>query len=343
MSLPLPARRLVQTAIGVLTTHSTNDSPVCSNVEPFAPSPLPPTIHPKTPCLVESLQLGQELEAQAGPALRRDPTPRERTEALQAHVGAHRWRLHLRGGDPGIREAHRRRGGATKAGMAGYELSDVREHKMRALDPDPRWRVRWQRRQVMQMVRGGKKLTKEQKIKLAEKDLTYQSENMETSTKKLVHLARQIAGKPIDEAITQMRYTKKKTGKMLVYYLEEARDRAIVARGMGLGKANGQTFAEPKQIQTKDGKWMEVSDPTQLYVDQAWVGKGPWRGYRIQYHARGRSSGMWHPSTHINFVLKEEKTRIRQHQERVDKQAKAKPWVHLPNRPVTSQRQHYSW
>lgn len=199
-----------------------------------------------------------------------------------------------------IQEADRRtaaEGGATKAGMAGYELSDVKEHKMRALDPDPRWRVRWQRRQVMQMVRGTKKLTKEQKIRLAEKQVTYQSENMETSTKKLVHLAHQIAGKPIDEAITQMRYTKKKTGKMLVYYLEEARDQAIVSRGMGLGKANGQTFAQPKQIRTKDGKHMQVSDPTQLYVDQAWVGKGPWRGYRIQYHARGRSSAMWHPST----------------------------------------------
>lgn len=188
--------------------------------------------------------------------------------------------------------------GATKASMAGYELSNIKEHKMRALDPDPRWRVRWQRRQVMQMVRnGGKKLSKDQQIRLVEKDLTFQSENMETSMKKLVHLAHQIAGKPIEEAITQMRYTKKKTGKQLVYYLEEARDRAIVSRGMGLGKANGQTFAEPKQIQTKDGKWMEVSDPTQLYVDQAWVGKGPWRGYRIRYHARGRSSAMWHPST----------------------------------------------
>ncbi|KAK8068991.1 hypothetical protein PG994_005607 [Apiospora phragmitis] len=233
--------------------------------------------------------------------------------------------------------------GASQASMAGYQLSNVKEHKMRALDPDPRWRVRWQRRKVMQMVRNGKKLTKDQKIKLAEKDLLFSSDNMETSTKKLVHLAHQIAGKPIEEAITQMRYTKKKTGKILVYYLEEARDRAIVSRGMGLGKATGQTFKEPKQIQTKDGEWMEVSDPTQLYVDQAWVGKGPGRGYRLHYHARGRMTRLFRPSAHINFVLKEEKTRIRQHQERVEKQAKAKPWVHLPNRPVTAQRQHYSW
>ncbi|KAK8085172.1 ribosomal protein L22/L17 [Apiospora hydei] len=312
MSLPLPARRLVQTARSAATSS--------------------PSLH------LRYLQpYTQKRHASWNPfSWGKSSKPKQDPLSAEIQRRENEQKLFKR-------MSERTGGGATKAGMAGYELSDVKEHKMRALDPDPRWRVRWQRRQVMQMVRNGKKLTKEQKIKLAEKDLAYQSENMETSSKKLVHLARQIAGKPIDEAITQMRYTKKKTGKMLVYYLEEARDQAIVSRGMGLGKVNGQTFAEPKQIQTKDGKWMEVSDPTQLYVDQAWVGKGPWRGYRIQYHARGRSSAMWHPSTHINFVLKEEKTRIRQHQERVDKQAKAKPWVHLPNRPVTSQRQHYSW
>jgi len=45
----------------------------------------------------------------------------------------------------------------------------------------------------------------------------------------------------------------------------------------------------------------------------------------------------------INFVLKEEKTRIRQHMERVAKKAAADPWVHLPNRPVYGQRPYYSW
>ncbi|KAK7991622.1 ribosomal protein L22/L17 [Apiospora saccharicola] len=332
MSLPLPARRLVQTARSATTSS--------------------PSLH-----LRYLLPHTQKRHASWNPfswgkksAPKQDPLSAEITRR-ENETKLFKRMSDRTGGDSifedEIQDAEKRAtaegSGATKAGMAGYELSDVKEHKMRALDPDPRWRVRWQRRQVMQMVRGTKKLTKDQKIRLKEKEVTYQSENMETSAKKLVHLAHQIAGKPIDEAITQMRYTKKKTGKMLVYYLEEARDKAIVSRGMGLGKANGQTFAQPKQIRTKDGKHMEVSDPTQLYVDQAWVGKGPWRGYRIQYHARGRSSAMWHPSTHINFVLKEEKTRIRQHEERVDKQAKAKPWVHLPNRPVTAQRQHYSW
>ncbi|KAK8098378.1 mitochondrial 54S ribosomal protein uL22m [Apiospora kogelbergensis] len=333
MSLPLPARRLVQTARSATTSS--------------------PSLH-----LRYLLPSTQKRHASWNPfSWGKSSKPKQDPLSLELTRRENEQKIYKRMSDrtsgdsifeDEIQDAERRNEpegeGATKASMAGYELSNIKEHKMRALDPDPRWRVRWQRRQVMQMVRnGGKKLSKDQQIRLVEKDLTFQSENMETSMKKLVHLAHQIAGKPIEEAITQMRYTKKKTGKQLVYYLEEARDRAIVSRGMGLGKANGQTFAEPKQIQTKDGKWMEVSDPTQLYVDQAWVGKGPWRGYRIRYHARGRSSAMWHPSTHINFVLKEEKTRIRQHQERVDKQAKAKPWVHLPNRPVTAQRQHYSW
>lgn len=42
-------------------------------------------------------------------------------------------------------------------------------------------------------------------------------------------------------------------------------------------------------------------------------------------------------------MLKEEKTRIREFQEREAKKAAKKPWVHLPNRPVTAQRSYYCW
>jgi hypothetical protein len=45
----------------------------------------------------------------------------------------------------------------------------------------------------------------------------------------------------------------------------------------------------------------------------------------------------------INFVLKEEKTRIREHQEREAKAYRKGPWIPHPDRPVTAQRQHYSW
>jgi hypothetical protein len=45
----------------------------------------------------------------------------------------------------------------------------------------------------------------------------------------------------------------------------------------------------------------------------------------------------------ISLVLKEEKTRIREHRERVAKKYRQGPWVHLPDRPVTAQRPFYSW
>jgi ribosomal protein L22 len=180
------------------------------------------------------------------------------------------------------------------AGQGGF--SRAREHMARALDPDPRWRVRWQRRKVMQMVRSGGKLTKEQRIRMSEKEITLKSESLPTSTKKLMFLTRQIAGKTVDDAITQMRYSKKKPAPDVMHVLKEARDRAIVSRGMNLGQVNGQLFDRPRKIQTKDGRWLEVADPTSLYVAQAWVGKGPPRGARMQYHARGRMSRMLKPT-----------------------------------------------
>ncbi|KAI4600877.1 54S ribosomal protein L22, mitochondrial [Pestalotiopsis sp. 9143b] len=232
----------------------------------------------------------------------------------------------------------------TEGGAAAYSgPSRAKEHMARALDPDPRWRIRWQRKKVMQMVRSGGKVTKEQHIKMTEKEILQKSENLNTSTKKLMFLSRQIQGKTLDEALTQMRYSKKKTASEVSYVLKEARDRAIVSRGMGLGQVNGQLLDKPRQIQDKEGKWLEVSDPTRLYIDQAWVGKGPPRGMRIQYHARGRMSRMMKPSAHLTVILKEEKTRLRQYDDKLKKEAKAKPWVHLPNRPVTAQRPYYTW
>lgn len=184
--------------------------------------------------------------------------------------------------------------------------SRMREHMERALDPDPRWRIRWQKKKVAQMVRdqGREKTPRElrlERIRATEKRQASTSSVMATSTKKLVHLAHQIVGKPVDDAITQMRYSKKKAAREVRWQLEEARDMAIATRGMGLGAAPGakegeRVFDKPKKIQDKDGNWMEVADPTSLYVDESWVGKGPFRGGRIQYHSRGRMSMMWRPT-----------------------------------------------
>ncbi|KAI1761961.1 ribosomal protein L22 [Hypoxylon sp. FL1150] len=239
-------------------------------------------------------------------------------------------------------------GGGGLGGGIG-SATRVKEHVERAENPDPRWRVRFLKKKLMQMARTDptRPLPREQRIRLSEKQHTSASPPLPTSTKKLVHLSHQIVGRTVDEAITQMRYSKKKMAREVKWQLEDARDRAIAAHGMGLGAPAAATATQdngkPRKIQTKDGRWIEVRDPTTLYVDESWVTKGPWRGQRIQYHARSRMSMEWRPSASISLVLKEEKTRIRKHDEKVEAQAKKAPWVHLPNRPVTAQRQYYSW
>ncbi|CRK37024.1 hypothetical protein BN1708_007279 [Verticillium longisporum] len=180
-----------------------------------------------------------------------------------------------------------------------------------------------------------------------ERQMTHKSPFLETSTKKLVMLARQIQGKTLQDALTQMTYSKKKMAREVKFQLEEARDFAVVSRGMGLGKAGaasgGDKDAAVIKVKTKDGQSLKITDPSSLYVAEAWVNKGPSRNRRIEFKGRGRTGVIISPSTGISVVLKEEKTRIREHNERVAKEAKRKPWVHLPNRPVTAQRPYYSW
>lgn len=65
--------------------------------------------------------------------------------------------------------------------------------------------------------------------------------------KKLAPLARQIAGKPIDEAILQMRFSKKKVAQEVREHLIEAKHEAIVARGMGLGHLEQETSDQAPQ------------------------------------------------------------------------------------------------
>ncbi|KAJ0161897.1 hypothetical protein CTA2_5433 [Colletotrichum tanaceti] len=216
------------------------------------------------------------------------------------------------------------------------------------LDPDPRSRLRWERKKVIQMVRRNGRISRAERIAQTEKELAHKSPFLETSVKKLVHLARQIQGKTLEDAVLQMSYSKKKMAAEVKYQLEEARDLAVVTRGMGLGSSKVKTKGvnvetRPIKLQTKDGKSLTVEDPTRLYVAQAWVGRGPWRSKGIDYKGRGRFGIIHSPSTSISVVLKEEKTRIREHSEKLAKQARRKPWVHLPDRPVTAQRPYYSW
>lgn len=179
----------------------------------------------------------------------------------------------------------------------------TKENMAMVVDPDPRSRVRWQRKKVIQMVRRNGRLTRDESIQMSERELLHKSEFMPTSVKKLVMLARQIAGKSVDDAIVQMKWSKKKMAAEVGYYLEEARDLAIAQRGMGLGKVNNETLKTPKKIQTVDGKWIEIEDPTRMYIAQSWVGRGPWRGKRIDYKGRGRMGIIRHPSTSMPTLV----------------------------------------
>ena len=166
-------------------------------------------------------------------------------------------------------------------------------------DPDPRARVRWERKQVIAHVKRNGRLTRAERLARAERQFTLRSPTMRTSTKKLMHLAHQIAGKSVDDAVVQMRYSKKKYAAEIKYHLEDARDRATVARGMGLGavtKSDGAVAPPPRKIRTKDGRHLVVEDPTSMFVAQAWVNRGPLMGWRPNYMARGRMSRMLHRS-----------------------------------------------
>lgn len=226
-----------------------------------------------------------------------------------------------------------------------------------ALDPDPTSRVRWQRKMVIREIHKRGRLTRKQLIKQQERELLSKSHNIKTSVKKLGPLARQIAGKSVEEAIVQMRFSKKKAAIEVRKHLEHARNEAIVKRGMGLRVLEGRKFL-PTVIKKKDGKRIKVEDPTALYVDQAWVGKGDYE-ISLDHRARGQINYMHNPTTRklsridiktsqltkldIAVVLKEEATRLRQHEEREEKIRNRKVWVQLPNRPITAQRPYYSW
>ena len=248
-----------------------------------------------------------------------------------------------------------------------------RNNMLRVLDPDPNARERWERKKIIQSITKGGRLSKPEFLMQTEREHTAKSEMMKTSTKKLGMLARQIQGKTLDEAIVQMRFSKKLVAQAVKAHLEAARDEAVVMRGMGLGQvgveAQASAVAEnlnaaskdvsgtqpakavvspssPMDIQLKDGKRHTVTDTSNIFIEQAWVGRGPY-GKLPYYRARGRTYIMHTPWTSLSIVLKEEATRVRQWQEREDKrlkQRKEKVWVPLPDRPVQGIRgQWYSW
>lgn len=170
-----------------------------------------------------------------------------------------------------------------------------------ALDPDPDARKRWQRKMVIRDIRGRHRLSKTEKIMRTERQSVSKSHMLKTSVKKLGPLARQIAGKPIEAAIVQMRFSKKLAAREVKLHLEHARNEAIVRRGMGLGEVEGTRGEGKVHIELKNGKKKIVHDRTGIYVDQAWVGRGKY-GREPDYRARGQINVMWPPYTSELFL-----------------------------------------
>lgn len=163
-------------------------------------------------------------------------------------------------------------GRAPRESAMGASL--LADHVRHAVDPDPRSRRRWERKMVIRHVERclhpkGEE-TREERIKRTEREVLSKSTLLPTSVKKLMHLARQISGKTVEEARTQMKFSKKKFAKEVLYELELAKDRAIVERGMGLGKVTGEYVpGKTEKTTIRDhthGTWVDVVDPTRLYV-----------------------------------------------------------------------------
>lgn len=118
----------------------------------------------------------------------------------------------------------------------------------------------WPRRHQWKLHKRRGRLTKEQLILQTEKSHTLKSHFLKTSVKKLAPLARQIAGKKLEWAMVQMEFSPKGPAKEILEHLKEARNEAIVRKGM---------------------------DPKEMYIEQAWVGRGTY-GIQPKKRARGR-------------------------------------------------------
>lgn len=106
------------------------------------------------------------------------------------------------------------------------------------IDPRPNARARWARMMVIRNIRHRGRITREMRIARTERSHLSKSRFFKTSLKKLGPLARQIAGKSIDEAIMQMRFSTKKAAREVHKHLIQARNEAVAIRGMGLPDPN---------------------------------------------------------------------------------------------------------
>jgi ribosomal protein L22 len=169
---------------------------------------------------------------------------------------------------------------------------DVLNH---VLDPLPLKRWRWERARMIKDSRRGFRLSKGDYLTRTERKCASNSAWLKTSTKKLSLLARQIAGKSIDEALLQLRFSVKRPAIEVAKHLEHARNEAIVKWGMGLGEAEDKK-GDPITIKLKDGKKRLITDRTALYIEQAMVQRGTYE-LQPEYRARGKMNILKKPYT----------------------------------------------
>ncbi|KAG8529575.1 uncharacterized protein KY384_006212 [Bacidia gigantensis] len=109
-------------------------------------------------------------------------------------------------------------------------------------------------------------------IRKKERECTSKSPMFKTSVKKLGPLARQIAGKPLGEAMVQMRFSKKKAARDVLKHLVLARSTAIVKRGMGLGKGKkGEEKLGAKERERVEEKGVGVGE--KVPGGRCWMGR----------------------------------------------------------------------
>ncbi|KAF2686066.1 hypothetical protein K458DRAFT_387078 [Lentithecium fluviatile CBS 122367] len=430
MNTRIPARRLGQSALAFRprATYGTTPSRSISllpwkKAKGKKKAPKKGTIDPNDP--LANPMLDRWFEKHNPKAMPQPPEPR--TGTLSEHPTS-LWKPEME--IPGYRDGMNPQEVQALKEVVEQRKKAVeaeREHALHALrlDPAPRARRRFERKMVIRDVSRQQRITKAIKIARTERQLLFRSQDLPISTKKLTRLMHLIAGKTIEEAMVQLRFSKKRIARDVLKGLQVARDEAIAKRGMGLGPASTpltrhkqkqelkklvhdaaiEAAAKAEQaglneeeklwavkdaknrakvehiekaqdedpymadgsnvrpwtkggqlVELRDGTKKRVHDPTEMYIDQAWVGKGD-ESKSPEFRARGRINMLTHRSAsklfsliiiiiisdRFSVLLKEEKTRLRISEEIQKKRDNRKLWLPLVDRPVTSQRQYCLW
>ncbi|OMJ20380.1 50S ribosomal protein L22 [Smittium culicis] len=162
---------------------------------------------------------------------------------------------------------------------------------------------------------------------LMEKTYRYSTSNFKTSPRKLRFISKQIVGLNVQDAINQLEFSPKRAAKKILHTVAFARKNAI---------------------------YQKLMNPEQMYVKEAWVGKGRFIK-RLDYKARGRFGVIHHPTAHMKFVLGEkEKVPVVDPEAPRDNGKKRKTkgfneytkfvWKPLmENKPIYNCKPYYNW